>query len=497
MLKSVFKKVLFFITLFILFMGSVVFATDLPENNPSINSVNNSTPTTNDDSVYANTTLSVVDNTICTIKIDDYGEFTKRISEFNASEKSVTLELQMKNFKKIEESQKNVEIFFVIDNSSSMLETYDNTTRKQAVINSANSLVEKLFDSNPKVKVGLVGFSSLDFSKGETEGTLADANLRLELSSSENDVKQAITDLVNFEVGPRTNIDAGLTLAKQNFSQDENVSRYIILLTDGVPNNTATGISMTYSGEVSSVTKSTIESIENSGIDIIGAMIALDSEKIEPSSQKTYKELAEEVFGTEENPTLSKYFYINDNDIENTIVNEIFDSLIIRVDNTLKNIVITDYFPQEIIDNFNFEYVASPNIGNVSQQINLENNSITWNIELLSEDEIATLKYKLTLKEDYNQNILDVVLPTNSKVDITGNTPNGESNVSSSDSPTIVVKYDEPEKPAPIENTIDNTIVPNNKLPQTGESTVLIGILLIGLAFAFAIRIYLLNKNTK
>lgn len=498
MIKSNLRKILFaFIAIIFVFsITSSVFATDATGNTIILNTVETentvSTPETNDDSVYANTSLEVVENNVCTINVGDYGEFTKQITEYNASEKSVTLTLTMTNLKTVEESQKDVEIFFVIDNSSSMLQTYEDTTRKQSVINSADSLIGKLFASNPKVKVGIVGFSSLDSAQGQTEGTINDAQLISDLTNSETEVEQALTSLSNLEVGPRTNIDAGLTIAQNNFSDEENIDRYIILLTDGVPNNTTTGISMTYSGEVTTVTRSRIESIENSGISIIGAMINLDSEKEEPTTHKTYRELSEEIFGTEENSTLTQYFYIPDDEIENTIVNDIFDSLIIRTDNTLRNITITDYFPQEIIDNFDFEYVASPNIGTVSQEINTENNSITWNIELLSEGETATLSYKLTLKEDYDQNIIDVVLPTNTHVDITGETPDGEIDKTSDVSPTIVVKY---EKPAEPENPVDNTIIPDTKLPQTGQTVAWFLVIATVLVAVMGGRMLILNKE--
>lgn len=494
MLKTNVKKILFALLafIFVFSMTTSVFATDM-SNSLTINTTETentvSNAITNDDSVYANTTMELVENNVCTIDVGGYGEFTKQITEFNESEKSATLTLTMTNLKKVEESQKDAEIFFVIDNSSSMLQEYKDTTRKQSVINSANSLVEKLFKTNPNVKIGLVGFSSLDSSKGETEGTINDATLRLGLSNSEADVKEAITNLSELEVGPRTNIEAGLTIAEDNFSQDENVSRYIILLTDGVPNNATDGTSMKYSGVVAQRTKTKIQEIEDKNIDIIGAMINLDSEKVEPDTQKTYRELAEEIFGTEESSTLSKYFYIPDDEIENTIVNEIFDSLIIRTDNTLRNITIVDYFPQEIIDNFNFEYVASPNIGTVSQEINKENNSITWNIELLSEGETATLSYKLTLKEDYNQEIIDVVLPTNTHVDITGETNEGEIDNTSDVSPTIVVRYEKPAKP------VDNTIITDNKLPQTGQTVAWFLAIATVLVAIMGGRMLILNKK--
>ena len=452
---------------------------------------------TNEDSTSnGTTTLELVENTVCHIDVGGYGEFEKRITEFNETEKSATLTLTLTNTKSVEEDQRDVEIFFVIDNSSSMVEDpfEGEGTRKDAVIAGANSLIGKLYDSNPSAKIGVVGFSSLNALEGETEGTINDANLLLGLSNSETEVLQAITDLSNLETGPRTNIEAGLTIAQENFSSEPDVDRYIVLLTDGLPNNATDGTYGTYSGVVATRTKAKLEEIEASGVSIISAMINLP-DGTETSTNKTYQELAEEVFGTVENPTTDVYYDVTDSEIEDTIVNDIYDDLIVRVDNTLRNIVIKDYFPQEIIDNFNFEYVASPNIGTVSQTVDTTDNSITWNIELLSEGEVATLSYKLTLKDDYNKEIVDQILPTNTHVDITGENNDNTIEVTSDDSPTIVVRYHEPIV-IPDTNEVDNTVAPD-PIPQTGESTLLIALISVLVIVVVSRTIYLRKNSDK
>ncbi len=439
------------------------------------------------------TTLEIAEDNICNIELDDLAKFEKKITEFNQSKKTATLTLSLTNLKEVEESKKDVEIFFVIDNSASMTADYiDNITRKQAVINSANTLVDKLFAENDKVNIGVVGFSSLDSAKGEIEGTINDATLGQSLSNSITDVKNAISNLSNLEVGPRTNIEAGITIAYDNFSSKENVQRYIILLTDGIPNNTTDGTFLEYSDHVLSRTKSKLEEIESNNINIISAMINLNEEIVEPTTGKTYKQLAEAVFGTEDNPTVNKYFSITDDEIENTIVNDIFNNLIITFDNSLKNITIVDYFPQEIIDNFNFEYVATPNIGEVSQTIDTSNNSITWNIELLTEGETATLSYNLTLKDEYDEKIIDVILPTNEKVDISAEKDDTTIDESSDVSPKLIVKYEEPTK-EPIDNTISN-----KPIPQTGEQYINTLIILVSIILLIVIfRNIYFKKNSK
>lgn len=466
------KKLLFALIafIFIISMNSAVFASQnivINTNGINTNTVNNSTNST------GTTSLEVVENKVCTIDVDEYGRFEKKITSYD--EKSVTLSLSFTNIKEIEESKKDVEIFLVIDNSSSMTEnSVEGKTRKQVVIDSANSLVDKLYAANPNAKIGIVGFSSLDSTAGETEGTIEDAELRLELSNSKEDVKSAITNLAELKAGPRTNIEAGLTIAQDNFSSEENIERYVVLLTDGVPNNATDGTFATYSGKVATRTKAKIEEIEDSGINIIATMINLDTETVEPSTGKTYRALAEEIFGTVETPTTSKYYNIPDSEMEDTIVNDIYNDLVVRTDNTLKNIVIKDYFPQDIIDNFNFEYVASPNVGNVSQKVDTTDNSITWNIELLSEGETASLSYKLTLKDNYNKEIIDKILPTNEKVDITAENNNNKFEETSNVSPTVRVRYQKP-----VDNTVANTVIPQTGENSTGLVTAIISIIAI------------------
>lgn len=493
MIKTSFNKLLFaFIALIFIFsMTTSVYASnEISINTLPVNEISS------DENSNGKTSLELVEDNVCRIDVGDIAKFEKKITEFNESEKSATLTLTLKNTKSVEETQKDVEIFFVIDNSSSMTSSYvGDITRKDAVIKSANSLINKLFKANPKAKIGVVGFSSLDSSAGETEGTINDATLSLGLSSSKDEVTKAVSDLANLKTGPRTNIEAGLTIAQENFSSTENVDRYVVLLTDGVPNNATDGTFATYSGKVATRTKAKLEEIKSNGTKIIGAMINLDSETVEPTTSKTYRALSEEIFGTVENPTTNTYYYITDDEIENTIVNDIYNDLIVRKDNTLKNITIKDYFPQEIIDNFNFEYVASPNIGTVSQKINKEDNSITWNIELLSEGEVATLSYKLTLKKDYDKKIIDKILPTNTKVDITGDNNEGKLTGSSNESPTLRVKYEKIEVSNNI--IIDNTIA-DKDIPQTGENTIGLVISMISIISMIAIaRIIYLRKLSK
>ena len=141
-----------------------------------------------------------------------------------------------------------------------------------------------------------------------------------------------------------------------------------------------------------------------------------DGKVVASPSTKTYDQIISEVFGTTEKPTVGKFYYVTDEDIEKTVT-AIYNALL-PVEKTFKNIKIVDYFPKEIINNFSFAYVSKANIGTISTAVDKTTNSITWTIPELKSGETANVQYKLKLKEDFNEEIVDKVLNTNTKVDL-------------------------------------------------------------------------------
>ena len=203
----------------------------------------------------------------------------------------------------------------------------------------------------------------------------------------------------------------------------------------------------------------------------------------------TYGQLAEEIFGTPEKPivpTVGKFFHIDYEKLYDTINESIYEDIANMKDTFIKDLVIKDYFPKEIIENFNFEYVKSPNIGKVSEKVDYSDNSITWNIELLNAGQVATLSYKLTLKDDYNKEIVDKILPTNSKVDLEYNYENQKKQETETEFSKVRVRYVESDK--------DETIK-KDPLPQTGNYATII-VLVLGIIIAiFAIsRVFVFKK---
>lgn len=440
-------------------------------------------------SVFAATTSSekaifeIVENNICSINITDKAVFEKKILDYDLDKKELTIGLKVTN-NAVMPLDKPSEIVFLIDNSLSMKETISSGgTRMEAVANSAKALATELLKLDT-VKIGVVSFST-----GNDEGTITDAKLRTTdgFTNSKDVILDAITEVANDATGVRTDIEAGITLASQQFTGTCE-SKFIILLTDGVPNISLGSNKIQYSGTTATNTKNALIKLSTDGIQILSIMTGVTTDT-ETQTGKTYKELAEEVFGTPENPTAGKFYYITDDKIEETVSETILTQLIAPEDDLLTDIDIYDYFPQEIIDNFNFEYITLPQLGTVSEDIDLQNNMIVWHIDRLGYGETDTVSYKLTLKDNIQTEIIGVVLNTNNKVDITTN------NVLSEDGNKKVITSDVSSK---IKVTIkeDTTIIPE-PLPQTGSTItlyVLIGVAVIA-CIIIGIRLYIKNKE--
>ncbi len=375
-------------------------------------------------SVFAvNTTMEIVEDNICKIDLNENSYFEKKLAGSDLPNHQVTLQLKVSNDSKT--VIPSGELMLVIDSSESMNETVsDNKTRKQLVLDSANKLVADLLKANStSLKIGVVTFSTGTTKDPDTgylvTGTEADAQKVCDFS---NDVSTLTSKISAIEgTGQYTNLDSGLQLAKKSFSSEKN-NKYMIVLTDGLP-NLAVGYNdlVSYDGltNVITQTKSTLSSL--TGINVTTMLTGIPSEdatfRQQGDKSYTYGQVINEVFGTTENPTIGKFYNINDSDIEKTITDKIYHDLL-PVSSSLEDIVVTDYFPQDIVNNFELTYVDGIDVSNVSAKIDTETNSITWKIAKLASGETATIQYKLTLKDNFDEKIIGKILDTNEKIDL-------------------------------------------------------------------------------
>lgn len=439
-------------------------------------------------SVFAvSTTMQIVEDNICTINLTDSSSLEKKLISYDLTKHQVTLQLKVNNDSKV--IIPSGELMLVIDSSQSMDTVVSGTTtRKDLVLNSANKLVESLLTANSStLKIGVVTFSTSAEKDPNTgaliTGTEADAQKVCDLTNDLSQLKTSISGIQG--VGQYTDLDSGLQLAKKSFSSENN-NKYMIVLTDGLP-NIAVGYNdlVSYQGltNIINQTKSTLTSFGDTKI--ITMLTGIDNEEAtfrqEGTQIYTYGDVIKAVFGTVESPTVGKFYNVKDTDIENTITNSIYNDLL-PVAQTLKNIKVVDYFPQYIVDNFEMTYVDGIDTSNVSAQIDTTTNSITWNIAELAPDKTAIIQYNLKLKDEFSEEIIDKILDTNEKVDVTYDDYDGNNKNKTSDvTPKIkLIKDEEPVVPK------DDTVAPE-PLPKAGSTFVAIGafILLTGSAIFF------------
>lgn len=421
---------------------------------------------------YSTVTMNVVEEPICTIQLSDNSKFEKKLISKNLQNKEVTLQLQVTNEEK--SNKPTGEIMLVLDNSESMkLETSTGSVRKDLVFESAKTLVSNLLKDNENLKIGVVSFSTnTDVSK---EGTTEDAQVVSKLSNDSNALLNSISSIE--ATGPRTDLEAGLEVASGEFTKTDN-SKYMIVLTDGVPNVALNYDKVYYSDDVIAKTKAKLEALKKANVNVITMLTGINTPEGTPTgASKTYNQIITEIFGTQENPTAGTFYYVTDDKVESTIKTDIYNSLVPE-EKTLKDIKIVDYFPKEIIDNFDFSYVSKANIGEISATVDKTNNSITWNIPSLAIGQTATVQYKLKLKENFDSAIVNKILNTNEKVDTTYTDFDNKSQSKTSD---VSPKLKLAEPPA--------------TLPKAGTTTfVAITVLAVGL-LVFSITKLTILKN--
>lgn len=423
--------------------------------------------------VFASTPvkMEIVENNICDIKLQENANFEKKLIKYDLDKHQVTLQLQISNTEKNEIPEG--ELMLVIDSSSSMNDKVNDSTvtRKDLVLNSATKLVENLLSVNSStLKIGVVTFSSSNVAS--EMGTDKDAQLVSDFTNDLSTLKSKISSIEG--TGNFTDLDSGLKLAKKSFTSEKN-NKYLIVLTDGIPNMNVGNsdlVSIKALEQVITTTKETLTSLKD--INVVSLLTGITSEeatfRAEGDKYYTYGQVINGIFGTTENPTVGKFYKINDTEIEKTITEEIYSDLV-PVIKTLKDITVVDYFPQYIVDNFDMAYVEGTDTSKISTKIDKETNSITWTIPELKAGETLSVQYTLTLKDSFDETIIDKILNTNQKVDINYKDFDGKTQTKTSDvSPKIKLTKIPQEEPPKKDDTISK-----EELPKTGATTVFVG----------------------
>ncbi len=485
---------------------------------------------------------------------ENFGEFTKEKTDFSAEKKTIDITLTAKNnAEPAEETATAADVVFLIDNSNSMHDSKlksngESYTRSSLTNEAAKELSRKLLnDSQYDVKIGIIEFATAGGPDNGTDYTQyfydpagnpaqndysKDALvLTDDFTNESTTIDTALARLDTDWVGgsdPKfsatTNIAAGLKQAQEFFADHGRTDsvKNLIILTDGVPefmngnpnNNSPMSSYTEYEQRLADPTKQVLSELVSDSVVISNILIDFESELIpyEPIIQgyePTKKEVAHYIFGTKDIPNYGSNYYVTDEDLTETVTNNIYSKLISQIDgktHTLKDIVIEDVFPQKIIDNFDFSIVKEPTKGTISNSIHPSKKSIVWTIPELAAGETATVTYRLSLKEKVDSTAVSIDLPTNEKVTIEHKDEDNNPGDPVETTKTPVVKLT---PPAPVNNTVNNTPanIPVNKtdntqanktIPQTGTkaSTTIVSIALVTCLSLLGVVSFTEYKNT-
>ena len=426
---------------------------------------------------------------------NDQGYLIKTVTDINKDIGEAIVELKLSNTAKDEESkeQLDTEIVLVVDNSGSMdFKLSNGKKRKEVVVESAKNLTNKIYDNIDNVKMGIVRFWGKD-NMGYA------ASIMSNVTSDKKVIISHLDSIAEMKTEPGTNIEAAILAANRMFTK-KSKNKIIILLTDGIPN-----IDNEYNTDLETVfnnTKKTLQSIGDKAY-IISIMTGVSDEDLDKEKNIKPTDIVKRIFGTDEKPTTGKFYNISDLDIDRVVSENVYKDLIKKVRNPINNVKMVDYFPKDIIENFEFSYVDKPNIGSISNEIRKNDNSIDWDIGTLKAGSVATVRYKLKIKDMKNKALLNKVLSTNEKVILTySDNKNIGYNVVLDTSPKIQLAEIEKQNNINIDknnkkiNGIkkDNTTA-KGRLPQTGESLTIF--IVFGLCVVVLIVLYKKVNNYK
>lgn len=467
------------------------------------------------------TQLSIVKNAADTKYLEnDQGYLDKKIISSNAETGEVTVQLSLNNKKKEQEGEQvryeNTEIFIMVPVSIS-------NEKKKEYSTYIETLANKVFEANSKTKIGIIGLegtindSELDENgnivwgennEGDVPGSEDDGEIVVNLTNNVSDLTNGILNMNPDETKYNINLQSAIRLAKNSYSN--NVNKILISLYDNVP-MVAIGVKnqVSHGGifseydtieeavigkheKIVSYTKNEILSLANENIDFI--LLRPDDTSFD---QKWYStttgELSlefdgspyvQDLYGTLDNPTYGKMYSLNNDSLEKIVTEYIYTDIIETVGTTMESIEVKDYFPQDILNNFDISFSDSTNLDFSTLQ---EEGYITWNIEKLDREQTATIEYTLKIRNINNTQLLNKEIATNERVELTYiDYEENEKEATLESSPIIkLVNIELPDNNNININTdnkntglVDNTIAPG-KIPQTGKTITIIAIVSI------------------
>ena len=388
---------------------------------------------------------------------NNHGYISKTIIDSNPSAGEVTVELNVLNTKKEQtpnnKTYENTEIYILVSENLIIEEE----EKRDKYISDINNLISQIFEFNNKTNVGIIGMTGTivdgkldetgklvvgDNDESYVEGTEKNAEIVIKPTNNLNSIMNAIKNMNSSKTTYRINLQAGIRLANNSFSN--NTNKILISLYDGVPaiaigeysavlgSNPEVLIKEKHEN-IATYTRDEILKLKDSGISFILLRpddTSFDEEWFEAGTGRKLLDFDGSPYG--------KIYEFTEDNIHTVITENMSKGIKALIATDISNVKVVDYFPEEIVNNFEFSYVQKPNVGTVSDSIDNQTRTITWDIGTLSGEQNATLRYKLKLKNMSNKNLLNKEIATNEKLILTYNDDENESHtVNLTTSPTI------------------------------------------------------------
>ncbi len=438
------------------------------------------------------------------------GYISKKITKADQTAGEVTVETILSN--KISDLEtgknpENTEVYIMVSenvaNEDKILEQY---------ITYIETLSKKIFEKNKKIKIGIIGIKGTisdskedengniiwgEKDEGDVPGSASNAEIVVKLTSDVNEIKTGLQNMNSSKTKFRMNLQAAVGLSLNQYS--ENTNKILISLFDGVP-VIANGIEsiIEYSGD-ENLESAIKERYQQIAVKNKNEILKLKEKNIEfillrpddtSYNRKLYSsdtgefvtefdgsQYVQELYGTLEKPTYGKMYSLNDENLEKITTEYIYEDVINNVQSDMKSVVIKEYFSKQILNNFEITFTDK----NIDTSKLKENGYIEYKIEEIKTNDSATLQYKLKIKDINNDELIDKVISTSDKTEIsyTDNT-NKTITATSTSNPQIklskIAQNDQeqkddkkPENSSQTDNTKEDKTIAKGKLPYTGK----------------------------
>lgn len=420
------------------------------------------------------TQLEIVQNDAEIKYLDNnQGNITKKIVNSKLNEGEVSVELSLNNIIKGNEEEKkyeNTEIFIILE---------ENIVNKQEKLDKyiayLDTLTTKVFEKNSNTKIGIIGMKgTVDDSKVNENGKLEigekdesningsenNAEIVVNLTNKVEDIKSGLQNMNTSKTSYANNFQAAIRLANKSYSKD--VNKILISLYDAVP-DIAIGVKamVSYGGtteyrtveeavkgkheKIANYTSSEILTLKENNIDFI--LLRPDDTSYDQTwynMSTGEKELdfdgspyVQKIYGTMDKPIYGKMYTLTNDSLEKVVTEYIYEDIIKDIGTDIKSAKIKEYFSKEVLENFDITFLNEE----IDTTKIKENGYIEWNIGTVAGNNSATLKYTLKIKDMNNKNLLDKVISTSEKTELSYiNNLGSEVTTTSTDSPKIKLK---------------------------------------------------------